>query len=121
MSDRKFICAERGKYSLEEKDSLGKWFKRHNDSMMQKFEGDFKKFNCNGKMKKHTKKTPREEHFVRDVREFYPDLKEARHNDLDIQSAIKLGKKYYEQVIDNERRSEIDVEPSKSMLNNTKG
>ena len=72
-------------------------------------------------MKKHTKKTPREEHFVRDVREFYPDLKEARHNDLDIQSAIKLGKKYYEQVIDNERRSEIDVEPSKSMLNNTKG
>ena len=86
-----------------------------------KIEGDFKKLNCNDKMKKHTKKTPREEHFVRDVREFYPDLKEARHNDLDIPSAIKLGKKYYEQVIDNERRSEIDVEPSKSMLNNTKG
>ena len=67
------------------------------------------------------KKTPHEAHVVRAVREIYPDLKEAKHGDLDLQSAIKLGKRYYEQVIDNERSGEIDVEPSKSKYQKTRG
>ena len=55
----------------------------------------------------------REGHVARAVQKFYPDLKEAKDNNPDLQSAIKLGKRCYEQVIDNKRSGEIDVEPSK--------
>ena len=41
-------------------------------------------------------------------------MKGGKHNDPNFQSAINLGKRCYEQVIDNERSGEIDVEPSKS-------
>lgn len=54
MSDRKFICAERGKYFLEEKDSLGKWCKKTQREYEAK--GSSKKLNYDDKMKKHTKK-----------------------------------------------------------------
>lgn len=36
------------------------------------------------------------------------------HNGLDLQSAIMLGKRCYEQLINVKRSGEIDVEPSKS-------
>ena len=65
---------------------------------------------------RNIKKTPGVGHAARAVREFYPDLKEVKHDDPGLQSAIKLGKRCYEQVIDNERKKSggIDVESSKS-------
>ena len=64
-------------------------------------------------IKWRNKKTPRVGHVVL---EFYPDLKEVKHDDPGLQSAVKLRKRCYEQVIDNERKKSggIDVEPSKS-------
>ena len=55
MSDRKFIRAERGKYSLKEKDSLEKGCKRYKEEYDAKLEGNSKKLNYNDKMKKHKK------------------------------------------------------------------
>ena len=69
-----------------------------------------KKLNFNDKMKKHTLC---EEHVAHAVREFYSDLKEAKHHDLNLQSVIILGKRCYEQLISGERSDEIDLEPSR--------
>ena len=63
-----------------------------------------KKLNFNDKMKKHAKK-----HSCCSRVLFRLD-----HNDLDLQSAIMLGKRSYEQLINVKRSGEIDVEPSKS-------
>ena len=65
-----------------------------------------KKLNFNDKMKKHTKK-----HSCCSRVLFR--LKKAKHNDLDLQLAIMLGKRCYEQLINVKRSGETDVEPSK--------
>ena len=112
MSDRKFISAERGKYSLEEEQSPGKLGKKGR-SMMQKLKSFLKNWTSMIKWRNTHKKTLCEEHVAHAVREFYSDLKEAKHHDLNLQAVIILGKRCYEQLISGERSGEIDLEPSR--------
>ena len=50
-------------------------------------------------MKKHTKPIPREGYIACAVREFYPDLRNVKHNDPSLQAAVKLGKHCHEQLL----------------------
>ena len=65
-------------------------------------------------MKKHTKPIPREGYIARAVRDFYPDLRNVKHNDPNLQAAVKLGKRCHEQLLNSESTCEINVGPSKS-------
>ena len=69
--------------------------------------------NYNEKRKKPTNQTPREGYVAKEVREFYEDLKNAKHNDRNLEAAIKLGKRCYQQITENKGDVTID-EPSKS-------
>ena len=61
MAEQKFIRAERGKYSVEEKEALGKLCKQHKHEFDAKAAELSKKvISYNDKMKKHTKPIPRE-------------------------------------------------------------
>ena len=73
MAERKFIRAERGKYSMEEKEALG--FDAKAAELSKKV------INYNNKLKKHTKPIPREGYIGRAVCDFYPDLRNVKHND----------------------------------------
>ena len=68
-------------------------WKRYKEEYDAKVEENSRKLNYNDKKKKH-KQTPFE-HVVCAIWEFYPDLKEAKHDDYKHQSAIKLGKRCY--------------------------
>ena len=74
-----------------------------------------KKFiNYNDQMKKHTKPILREGYIARAVRDFYPDLRNVKHNDPNLQAAVKLGKRCHEQLLNSKNTCEINVGPSKS-------
>ena len=82
MAEQKFIHAERGKYSVEEKEALGKLCKQYKHEFDAKATELSKKvLNYNNKMRKHTKQIPREGYIARAVRDFYPDLRNVKHND----------------------------------------
>ena len=94
MAERKFIHAERGKYSMEEKEALDKFCKQHKHEFDAKAAELSKKFvNYNDKIKKHTKPIPGEGYIARAVRDFYPDLTNVNYNDPNLQAAVKLGKR----------------------------
>ena len=114
MTERKFIRAERGKYTLEEKEALGKLCKEYKDEYVLKIKETADKLNYNGKMKKHTKSSLREGYIARAVREFYPASKNVKHNNPNLESAIKLGKRCYENVASNENTCIIDAQAFKS-------
>ena len=52
-------------------------------------------------MKKHTKPIPREGHIACAVRDSHPDLRNVKHNDPNLQAAVKLGKRH-EQLLNSE-------------------
>ena len=72
-------------------------------------------------MKKHTKPTPREGYLARAVRTFYSDLKNIKHDDPNLKSAIKLGKRCYEDMMKKEKTCEIETQPSKTKYRKTGG
>ena len=113
MTDRKFSRAERGKYSLEEKEVLGKLCEKYKLEFDEKVKSTSKQVNYNEKRKKHTNQTPREGYVAKAVRKFYEDLKNAKHNDRNLEAAIKLGKRCYQQITESKGEVTID-EPSKS-------
>ena len=57
-------------------------------------------------MKKHTKPTPHKGYLARAVRTFYSDLKNVKHDDPNLKSAIKLGKRCYEDMMKKEKTYE---------------
>ena len=75
MADRKFSRAERGKYSLEEKEALGKLCEKYKLEFDEKVKSTSKQVNYNEKRKKHTNQTPRDGYVAKAVREFFEDLK----------------------------------------------
>ena len=60
-------------------------------------------------MKKHTKPIPRQRYIARAVRDFYPDLRNVKHNDPNLQAAVKLGKRCHEPLLNSESTCEINV------------
>ena len=114
MAEQKFIRAERGKYSLEGKEALGKLCKEYKDEYDLKIKETADKLNYNEKMKKHTKSSPHEGYIALAVREFYQDFKNIKHNDPNLESAINFGNRCYEIVASNENTCIIDSQPSKS-------
>ena len=67
MAERKFIPAERGKYSMEEKQALGKLCKQYKHEFDAKAAELSKKVINYDKMKKHRKPIPREGYIARAV------------------------------------------------------
>ena len=92
MTERKFIRAERGKYTLEEKEALGKLCKEYKDEYDLKIKETAGKLNYNEKMKKHIKSSPREGCIARAFREFYPDLKNSSIMTLTLNPSSGLEK-----------------------------
>ena len=62
--------------------------------MIKQVESSATQINYNEKMRKHTKKTPREGFIARAVREFYDDLKDPNHPKFT--AAVKLGKRCHQ-------------------------
>ena len=121
MAKRKFIRAERGKCTLEEKETLGKLCKEYKDKYDLKIKETANKLNYNEKMKKHTKSSPRVGYIALAVREYYPALNNVKHNDPKLEFAIKLGKRSYGNVASNEKTCIIDVQLSKSKYRKPRG
>ena len=46
------------------------------------------------------KKLPREGYIAKTVREFYLELKDAKHYDPSLKKALKLGKRCLDQLVD---------------------
>ena len=61
--------------------------------------------------KKHTNPAHQQGYIAKAVREFYSDLKDVKHDDHNLEAAIKLDKRCYEQLTKSE--SEVTVEPLK--------
>ena len=99
MSEGKFARAERGKFSLKENEDLGKLCKGYKEEYDATVASNTNNVNYNDKMMKHTKMVG---YITKDVREFYADLKNAKHNDPNLTSAVKLGKRCLDQVIKSE-------------------
>ena len=65
MSDRKYSRAERGKFSLEEKDALGKLCEKYKLEFDEKAKSTLEQVKYNEKRKKHTNQLPREGYVAR--------------------------------------------------------
>ena len=112
MSDtgRKFARAAKDKYSLEEKEALGKLCKRYNDEFDAIVQNIKKTVNFSDKRKKHTKMVSRERYVTKAVREFYPDLKKSKHDNPSLSrkrrslgngvltKRLKLNRRYWNQL-----------------------
>ena len=96
MADRTFNRAKRGKYTLEEKNALGKLCEKYKLEYDEKLNSTSGQITYNEKRKKHTNQTPREVYVAKAVREFYSDLKDVKHDDSNLKAAICLGKRCYE-------------------------
>ena len=109
MSDnsRKFLRAERGKYSLEERNALGELVKKYKEEYDKQVENSATQINYNAK----NEKTPHEGFIARAVREFYDDLKDVKHDDPKFTAAVKLGKRCHQNLIEREEAGEI-MEPT---------
>ena len=113
MAERKFIHAEGGKYSMEEKKALGKLCKKYKHEFDVRAAELSKKVINYNKMKKHTKPILREGYIARAVRDFYLDLRNVEHDDPNLQAVVKLGKRCHEQLLSSESTCKINVGPSK--------
>ena len=100
---------------MEEKEALCKFCKQYKHEFDPKVAELSKKvINYNDKMKKHTKPITREGYIARAVSDFYPDLRNVKHNDPNLQAAVNLGKRCNEQLLNSESTCKINVGPSKS-------
>ena len=114
MADCTFNWPKRGKCTLEEKDAFGKLCEKHKLEYDENLNSTSGQVTCNEKSKKHTNQTAREGYVAKAVREFYSDLKNVKHDDSNLKSAIFIGKRCYEQVTESKKSVQINVEPSKS-------
>ena len=114
MADRTFNWANRGKCTLDERDALGKLSGKHKLEYDEKLNSTSGQVTYNEKSKKHTNQTEREGYVAKAVTEFYSDLKDVKHDDSNLKSAIYLRKRCYEQVTQSKKSVEINIEPSKS-------
>ena len=96
MAERKFNRGEKDKYSLSEKDELGKICVKYKEEY-DKINENKSTVNFNERRKKHTTKLPREGYIVRAVREYCKDLEGLKNNDPVMKNAVKLGKRSYDQ------------------------
>ena len=88
---------------MEEKEALGKLRKQYKQDFDAKAAELWKKvINYNDKIKWHTKSIPREGYIARAVRDFYPDLRNVKHNDPNLQAVVKLGKRCHEELSNSE-------------------
>ena len=119
MTTRQFKRGEKDKYSLEEKAALGelcmKYKKEYNDKCAELN----KMVNWNSKTKKHANRQPNEGFLSRAVREFYPDLKDLKHNDPQLTKALKLGKRCLDQALKAE--NDISEPPTKKRYRQSGG
>ena len=97
MAERKFNREEKDKYSLSEKDELGKLCVKYKEEYDKKINENKSTVNFNERRKKHTTKLPREGYIVHAVREYYKDLEGLKNNDPVMKNAVKLGKRSYDQ------------------------
>ena len=118
-SDRRFSRTDRDKYTLEEKNALGKPCKCYKKEYELSVSENSQIVNYSEKRKKHVKKLPRGSYVARAVREFYSDLKDVKHDNPTLTKALKLGKRCLNQVEADE--DGVTAPPSKSKYRQTGG
>ena len=74
MPRRNFKRGAKDKYSMFEKEELGKLCVKYKEEYNQNVEQHANDVTFNDKRKKHTTQLPREGYLARAVREYYPDL-----------------------------------------------
>ena len=118
MTDRKFKLTDKEKYSLSEKEELGKLCVKYKEEYDKKVEEN-NAVNYNERRKKHSKIVPREGYLARGVREYYSDLNGLKNDDPVMKKAVKLGKRCY----GNQIASQCDIKkpPTKSKFRNPGG
>lgn len=112
MADRKFKRGEKEKYSLYEKEELGKLCRKYKEDYDEKVQRHGNHATYNAKRKKHTTPLPQEGYIARAVREYYSDLKDLKHDNPVLVKAIKLGKRCYERQ--SQDAVEVSAPPAKS-------
>ena len=110
---KKFVRGEKDKYTLAEKEELGKLCKRFKEEYDAKVEQNKDKANWSKRERKHTKMLPKEGYIARAVRAYYPDLQDLKHNDPILEKAVKLGKRCYDQAMKDENEVTIPATKSK--------
>ena len=119
-SDRRFSRIDRDKYTLEEKNALGKLCKSYKKEYELSDSENSQIVNYSEKRKKHVKTLPRGGYVAKAVREFYSDLKDVKHDNPTITKALKLvGKRCLNQVEADE--DGVTATPSKSKYCQTGG
>ena len=110
MSDncRKFIRAERRKYSLKEKNLLRELVRKYKEEHDKQVEISATQINYN---EETYKKAPREGFFTQAIREFYDDLKDVEHDEPKFIAAVKLGKRRDQNLLERGEAEKI-MEPT---------
>ena len=89
------------KYSLDEKNAFGKLvakYKTEYDDEVKRLKGNTR---CDGKRKQHVDLKPKEGYISKSVRNFYADLKNAKHDDKSFKSASTLAVRCHKSILKN--------------------
>ena len=119
MAERKFNREEKDKYSLSEKDELGKLCVKYKEEYDKKINENKSTVNFNERRKKQTTKLQREGYIACAVRKYYKDLEGLKNDDPVMKKAVRLGKRCYDQQMRNQL--EIVEPPTKSKFCNSGG
>ena len=112
-SDRRFSRTDRDKYTLEEKNALVKLCKSYKKEYELSVSENSQIVNYSEKRRKHVKTLPGGGYVARAVREFYSDLKDVKHDNPTLTTALKLGRRCLNQVEADD--DAVTAPPSKSM------
>ena len=110
---------DKDKYSLAEKDDVGKLCVRYKEEFDKKTDENKNTVNLNERRKNTHQKLPREGYVDPVVREYYSDLEVLKNDDSIIKKAVKRGKRYYDQQMKNQ--FEIKEPPTKSKFRDPGG
>ena len=118
-SDQGLSRTDQDKYTLEEKNALGKLCKSYKKEYKLSVSENSQIVNFSEKRRKHVKTLPSGGYVARAVREFYSDLKDVKHDNPTLTKALKLGKRCLNQVEADE--GAVTAPPSKPKYRQTGG
>ena len=107
MASNKYRAKE--KFSLNEKKELGELVEKYKKKYDEEVAALRGQTTYDYRTKKHVPKKPKQGFLATAVREFYSDLTDAKHNDSNLLSAVKLAKRCHDKLLsggfDNEEPS----------------
>ena len=101
------------KFSLNEKKELGELVEKYKKKYDEEVAALRGQTTYDYRTKKHVPKKPKQGFLATAVREFYSDLTDAKHNDSNLLSAVKLAKRCHDKLLsggfDNEEPSKKEI------------